>query len=251
MEQSKQKIISYLDDYINSDFFQLEVVNERKKIGIPVGGLPFKDKDNRAILIKLMHDSIFVPKELLEANTKIKAISQINFAIKRLSKKFPIHNFLLDSVFKLYLLYDIKFYDGLKTLMVGTHQNIQDTSLCGVGAFKYIKTNSPRFKCLLEDYPVFIKINPSTSQRDLVDYIRNNWILINGKLNLYKNTKSKLGKVKVRNEKISTRNEFIYKNKNLPLKKIFKLVSEKYDEVLDEGHIGKIISLERKRRRDV
>lgn len=98
-------------------------------------------------------------------------------------------------------------------------------------------------------FPIGIRINPYASQRDILDYIKRIYPAIRQMQDKYKNKYSRIGRFKKRNLKKERRNDFIYNIKNLRLKKIAMRVGKKFNEELDEGHIGKIISLERKRRK--
>lgn len=96
-------------------------------------------------------------------------------------------------------------------------------------------------------------MHPRISQRDLLDYVKTHWEIIRFYLSQYKNDKSKLGKLRTKNEFIKQRNEFIYKNRNMPYKNLVVAVNEQFPnrikDTVDEGNVGKIISLERKRRK--
>lgn len=103
-----------------------------------------------------------------------------------------------------------------------------------------------------DDFPIFIKISPYASQRDIIDFIKKNYrYTIKPIQKTYADSKCKIGKFKTKRTKIQKRNEFIFENCELPLKKIAKLLPLNGFEILDEGHISKIISLESKRRKDM
>jgi hypothetical protein len=107
------------------------------------------------------------------------------------------------------------------------------------------------FRKSYEDYPIVIKLYPNITQNDLIDYIKKNWSTVESYLYRYKEDECRLGKVRNRNASIKKRNDFIYNNSNLPIKDIRKLVADQFDEFLDDGHIGKIISLEITKRKEV
>ena len=62
----------------------------------------------------------------------------------------------------------------------------------------------------------------------------------------------KIGGAKTKKQRIRERNDFIYEHKHLPRKEIMHLLSEKYgpENTLDYAYIGKIISIENKRRKE-
>ncbi len=109
---------------------------------------------------------------------------------------------------------------------------------------------------LLQNYPIVMLISPFASLRDIQDFVEKNYALT---INLLKkigvDTTSKvfIGKSKKKKKGIQDRNELIYKNRHLPRKEIMRLVADKlgYNAVIDYGYIGKIISTEKKRRKEL
>lgn len=102
---------------------------------------------------------------------------------------------------------------------------------------------------LKNSFPVALLINPYASERDILDYVKKLYktqILPTQKI--YQKDK-KQGKIRNKNSKVQARNLFIYQNRNKSLKVIAGLVKAQFKEILDEGHIGKIISLENNKRK--
>jgi len=253
VNQSQQKLLNYLDAFIESDRFQDVILKLRKEIGIPKNGLKFKGKEN-----ELYGYAFFVPKELLEKNkNRINILKTVNLGLKDLRKEFPTKDINISIFFNLYLFYNKKFYISPNVIP-------QDTNLCQVldmlefleecrypieeGGAEFLKNS-------FEDMPIILKINPQMSQRDLMGYIKDHWALISAYLDRHKNIESKLGKIRTKNPAIKERNEFIYKNRNKPRAEISSLVSDsnfsKEIAEVDSGSVGKIISIERKRRKEV
>ena len=100
-------------------------------------------------------------------------------------------------------------------------------------------------------FPVRVDISPYASKRDILDFIRKNYDRIKEIQDKHKIKVIKIGKIRSRKPHIQKRNDFIYKHRHLPRREIMRLVSKKFNEVLDYGHIGKIISLEKKRRKEM
>lgn len=101
-------------------------------------------------------------------------------------------------------------------------------------------------------FPIYIRISPYASQRDIIDFVKKVYnIGIKPIQDSYKEQNVLLGKIKSRNPFIKERNEFIYKNRNLPRRKIKELVEKKFKIGLDYEYIGKIISDENKTRKKV
>ena len=101
-------------------------------------------------------------------------------------------------------------------------------------------------------YPIAIRIRPEATKRDILDYINKMYKFeIKQLQQRYKEKSSKMGLVKKKNPIKQERDELIYQNRNLSKKEIAKLVSEEYKEYLDVGLIGKIISIQKKKRKEV
>src|SRR3989344_8779676 len=100
-------------------------------------------------------------------------------------------------------------------------------------------------------FPIAIRISPHASLRDISEYVRKYSRIIKEKQEKYKEKKIKIGQVKLRNRTTQERNDFIYKNQNLPIKEISALVYKKFKQNIDHGYIGKIISLEKKSRKEL
>lgn len=102
-------------------------------------------------------------------------------------------------------------------------------------------------------FPVVIRVSPYASERDIVDFVRKTYFDFIEPIQAKYRSKTTLGKVKNKKVFIQERNEFIYQNKDLPRKKIMELITDKYgaDKTVDYAYIGKIISLEKKKRKEV
>jgi hypothetical protein len=98
-------------------------------------------------------------------------------------------------------------------------------------------------------YPVRIYVHPQASKRDILDYVKKCYNPgIKRRLEKNKNSDIDLGSARKRSERIQKRDRFIYQHRDLKYKEISRKVAEKFDEPLDEGYIGKIISREKKKR---
>ena len=99
------------------------------------------------------------------------------------------------------------------------------------------------FDYVAKKYPVALYINPEASQRQLKDFISKNWDQI--KMHRKKG-QGTFGNIRKRNKQL--RNDFIYENRELPLVQIREKLRLELGEFLDDGLIGKIIQLEKKKR---
>ena len=91
-------------------------------------------------------------------------------------------------------------------------------------------------------YPVAIYINPEATLNQVKDFISKKWSIIEG----YREKEKTLYAGK-RNKPRQKINDFIYDNQAFPIAEIRSMLAE-VGEYLDDGHIGKILSLEKKRR---
>jgi len=100
-------------------------------------------------------------------------------------------------------------------------------------------------------YPVAILISPYAGERDILDFVKKLYkIEIEPIQKKYKKPDSLIGKLRKRNKTKRVRNQFIYENRHNPYKAISELVGKNFPEHdVDEGSVGKIISLETKRRK--
>jgi len=104
----------------------------------------------------------------------------------------------------------------------------------------------------INTYPVTLHISPHASERDILDYVKKLYTTeIKPLQGIYKDKLSLIGKAKKKQGKKQRRNEFIYQNQDWSTKDLAAQVGKEFGEVLDPGHIKKIISLENAKRKDV
>jgi hypothetical protein len=257
VDQSKQKIINYLDYYIDSDYFQTEIFALRKRLRLPPQGYKLPKGLKQELDIKGKTDKLFdVPKKIKKEWDH--PFREVNLSMKKITKDFPLHNFTIDYFFRIYLFYNERLFGMLSS-------EFHDIDLCVIEdmpeELRDIYTNPDTDAVLetvqshFEQYPIIIKLFPLATQRDVISFIKSHWRLIDLDLSQYRKENIKLGKLRKRNSFIKERNEFIYKNRKNPYKKIISLVEEHFSKEvaysLDEGYIGKIISLEEQRRKEV
>jgi len=250
--QPQQKLLRYLDDYLESNKFQLKIKILREKFGIPQNGFPISQERE----LSLSQNNNFINRIYLPEKLKEIPLRNINLAIKEAIKDFSLENNGVFPFFRLYLFYNKKFdFPFVEKL---PHD---ETNLCGIERVKfdlneYSSAIPPEYaikilKQKYDKYPVSIKIHPSASSKDLIIFIKKNWLYIKSLLEEYEDKKSKVGKSRKRNPQIKERNQFIYENRYLSYKEISKKVRKKFPDIsesIDQGSIGKIISIETKRR---
>lgn len=97
--------------------------------------------------------------------------------------------------------------------------------------------------------PILICINSYMSQRDIIDFIKKTYnTRIKPIGELYRNKNLDIKDVRTVSGIKKTRNDFIYKNRKLPIMQLTKIVSQKFGKPLDYTYIRKIIKEQEKRK---
>ncbi|MCX6722605.1 MAG: hypothetical protein NT094_00880 [Candidatus Staskawiczbacteria bacterium] len=243
LNQGKQKLVNFIDDFIKSDFCQEQILKIRKKIGIPVNGFRMEPSERSKIIEKCLY---YLPKKIKKGKT----IKEINLSIKPILLKLPITSIQILCVLRLYLLYNEKAYEIITNELRGNlceideiRESLLEYEFLGVPEKEVVDI----IKKTYDKYPLVIKLHPDLSKRDLLAYVNEYWPIINYNLGKYK--KSKIGKIRMRKRK--ERDNFIYKNKSMNREKLTAIVNQKFEGVIGYGELNKIISLETKRRREM
>lgn len=185
------------------------------------------------------------PKEWPHYENKRVIMGQIQEKIKIFCKKY--HLFPGDWVysFECYLFYN--------KLLISYEPNSHN--LCYVSDLVEQKDSLGHLvtKDEYEAFPIALQISPYASERDILDYLkkvyRSEILPIQNK---YRQVDAGIGKYKTKKGSIQKRNQFIFQNRYLPRKRLMRLVADKFPgTTLDYSEIGKIISLEIKRRKKV
>lgn len=106
------------------------------------------------------------------------------------------------------------------------------------------------------NFPTALLISPHASMRDIINYVEAHFELgiQNHQLPYIEKTKGpSLGKSKKKNPLIQERNNFIYEHRELPNREIMMLSNDKFGHNLtvDYGYVGKIISNEKRLRKEL
>jgi hypothetical protein len=106
-----------------------------------------------------------------------------------------------------------------------------------------------RFVAEARTYPVGILIHPYMSQRDVIDAVKKIFKFeVEPLQKKYRKSGIKLGVIRKKSEMVEERNNFIYENRKLGIKKLPSAVYEKYGKHFDYAYIYKILRDERKRK---
>jgi len=247
--KSNKKVINTFRDFLRTDSFQKTARELRVKYGILPSGISISDK------------------ELPEINQQTFPINfgsgdlyrELNRDIENLISGFPIKHWAVVFLSKVYIFYnDIERFVHLKPdFDYGVIEifNLAEDLSTYDGGFDPDNGNSPM--ALLkevvnrgDEYPIAIGVHKDATKRDLIDFISKNWKRIAGERS---GEESRLLQVRTRREGSREMTDFIYRNRHMSRKKLANLVCEMFPEKLtrsiDAGSIGKIISIEKKRRK--
>jgi hypothetical protein len=229
--QARKKLWSYFLEISSSDWFENKVLEIREKYGIPKKGYTSLD------------GTYITPPEQL--SDRFNADRKIQEEIEAICDKYSLHNLDWFSEIQQYI-----FYNELTNIY-----ELNAKSLLYLADLAEEKNDPFSESTQASDnkhFPIAIRISPYATERDILDFVKKTYkTSILPALESYRKSGVKIGKVKIKDDKIMERNKFIYANKDLPRKEIMRLVNKKFGVLLDYGHIGKIISIENKRRKDV
>lgn len=245
LTKGQKKIFAYFEEIMKTDYFVKTISELRKKYRIPPkNGFGLHKEDGSRL--------IMIPRDWIQKTTDLGQgrVDAVYKDIENICKKFHLspytrwRSMILSALFYKEPVFSLSF------------------DLCDIWDLAWeeeiIKKFPPAKEWLKEHeydpkiYPIAIMIGPYASQRDILDYIKKNYkTRIFPSQEKKKNPDVGIGKFKLKNQLIRLRNEFIYQHRHLPRKEIANLVRGKLKEVIDYALIGKIISLERKKRKEV
>lgn len=254
--QGSIKIALFLERLFVTHVIQDQVLSLRKELGVAPSGI---ELDKKALDSTLRNPFVYLPKTL-----SAKARKQANVGLIGIRKRVPVTSIRgIEIALNLFLFhdaYDIEFLSYLFPL----------SDLCRIENSKSLEQLARRDFEILdyyiqhiahEDdyYPLKIQISKFAGQRDVIDFVKKNWHEINQQLlgdrefsssYNFSETENLLSKGRVRNLEDKERNTLLYENRHLSMREKKALIKKVYPGVLlDDGEIGKIISLERKRRK--
>lgn len=228
------KIKNYFLDLVDRDDFQRDIKSFREKYQIPKNG--FEETERDSIYPDLP------PKSWgYDFGNDDKAYITFLNEVGLLGEKYkiPVQNY---SMVDEYIMYNKVDFSNLGGLCL-----VQDSLELG----KHKDTDRENN----EAYPILLRVSPYASLRDILDYIQIAYTpLIKPLQEIYQDKEVKLGKSRSKSEILRKRNAFIFKHRHLPLREISILLRGRKDlgaDRPDEGNIGKIISLEKKKRKEV
>jgi hypothetical protein len=227
--QGFKKQWNYVKDLLGQKNFQTWVKKLRKAYGIPENGF------------KLTTPSWTHPIETWKYRTDSQMLEKLRNEVRKFceTKQFAEKDWR--SIFEYYIFYNELFL----------FQDPNSHNMCYVTDILTQRDSLGQElnESLRNSFPVALLISPYASKRDILDYVEKLYkTQILPTQQIYQKD-AKQGKVRNKSSKVQARNLFIYQNRNKSLKVIAALVKTKFKELLDDGHIGKIISLENNKRK--
>jgi|GEM_PF-2425681 len=259
LTRAEKKLNIRFRKLVDTEKFQSHIIVVRKNLGLPKDGLMASELD-----IANLTNHLYWPENqfFIDNAEKGAFLRGLNHAIIDLLKDFTISSSFFRLVTRHYIVFNQLFLHEIR-------ENFYDNSnLCAVIDAKeilneiisdksdldltdeFIKdTYIQIMRTKTDNYPIVIGLHSDASQRDIIDFVKKNWPLIEIRRLGYK----KDGKVGLRHAKtkintvVQERNRIIYENRKLATKEIRGILAEK-QIFLDDGHIRKIISLEKEKR---
>ena len=254
---SEEKSLLIFQRVLDEDNTQKEILKIRNNLKIPFNGFR----------LKKISDIKFTKKEDFSfhlENSGWVSDSEYQKETKRLASFFPIMNHYFSILLRNYIYYNklllkeldkhIDHSDNACKILDANWENRifgldSDSTICEEN-HKPWKEN---IKDTIYNHPISIRFKSDVSQRMLVDFIKKNWKEIS---TLEKEYFSKETKYILRDSKrkinllIKKRDDFIYKNKDIPRRELWEILNKKYKNALGLQYesLNKIISRETKRR---
>lgn len=252
------KTLVVFEDFIRTREVILFVEEYRKYLGISDKGLEISEDEEKALSLS-DHDVFwstvfYVPKQIFplpdgtefSEDSNVKIVSDCEVFLE--SYGFTGGSFR--GMFRLYVLFNKIFEFPLHVTMSNEHEDL--------AAIEYLPDEITFYKGEekgLEEYtentskrhPIALYFSPEASLNEIKDFLSKNWDFVESKRD-----QDKLKYYTKRKKRKQELNDFIYDNRNLKASELFFKVSDKFgkDGVIDVGHIGKILSLEKRKRGD-
>jgi hypothetical protein len=234
---------------------QNEVKRIREALDIPLSGFSFK----KIGLIKLPEKSEFSYKMV---GKRWNIESEYAQEVKSLLGMFIVMNSHLSLLLRNYIYYNKlllreldSYRDSTRDMCVLFDAEEEGGYFCLPDedeGHRDQKTHNKIVEDIIYKHPISIRIRSDTSQRVLLDFIKHNWAFIEeaqGRYLTENDLTLKYSRRKI-NTRLKERDDFIYKNKDLPRKELWTRLNKKYKNALglEYASLSKIISLEKKRR---
>jgi hypothetical protein len=222
--QAHKKLVHHFEALVRSDRFRSEILKLRRKLGIPAKGFNNDSAQEKWLIEYLGNDHTALSALLKEVDT--------------ICRKFN-----LDPKEWNEMIHPVIFFDDVLPLPLYKNK----FALCRVA-----ETHSMNTVELSEQFPISILVSPYASLRDILAYVQKvNPTEIMPLKRKYSKPEIKIGKFRKRKPLNVRRDDLIYQNRHLPGKEILRQLPTELKQKVDEGSVGKIVSKENLRRKQV
>ncbi len=238
---AKQTLL-FFEEFVRKEEVVNFVKELRKELNLPLEGIDFTKEDEEALTGRieiLMYTPERVVK-LSQSTNENRALQACNIFTREQSRS----SIYISTLLRFYV-----FFNKTMDLVMKISDHYNDylrieylpSELSGRSKEHFYD----HYDAVSKKNPVALLIDPEVSQRQIQDFISHNWTTIRS----YREKKPVIT-YKRKKSKIQERNDFIYQHRDLPRREIMMKVTDKYgpDGVIDYAYVGKIISLERKKR---
>lgn len=251
--QGHEKVFNYLSAVVKTEKFQEQIKRMRSKYDIPPLGYEYKKIKHR--------DREMLPlppepwKKTAEETERIgKYFNEIEIEIQKLGAEYGFFDDAWPDPLEIYLFYNVVEELGydLMSYNLCLLRDVPFEKKMPVTEKDTVSRSFYEQRTKAEDtlFPIAIRISPNASLRDLLDYIKRSFPRIRHLQKSYINEAIKIGAIRSRKKSIQERNEFIWENRHLPRKELMHK-GRAFKDFPDYAAVAKIISLEKKRRKEV
>lgn len=237
------KISTYLEDFLKSTLAISSITKLRKEIGIPLTGFPLDEDLIEDIYNKYTNNEKYTAKIFLTFQKIKEQIPELNMP----ELDLVLYSNLLFNVSEPRVIKSYFYWNNVCKIADAK----EEWDLCIDENCFNIEKLMDIIECENKTHPIHLRISPYASQNDITDFIKHHWDIIEDRQKRHLDQSVQLGKTRARNPEIQKRNQFIYDHKNLPRRDISTLVADTFTEevsrAIDQGSVGKIISIKKKK----
>lgn len=254
LTKSAKQTLLFFENFVRKKEVSDFISKYRKILKLPESGIKLTEEEKRTFSLQKYIESSLNPQK----NTRTKLPKHVNKNTIPLintciifTRKQGVQSYYIPFLLMFYILFN-------ETILIPEMFDMEDDLLklehlpSELSWFSdedpvLLKATYEHFENISTRYPIALYINPEASQRQIQDFIAKNYAFIEASK---KDIKNKITGHRRKSTRKQERNDFIYKNRNLPRKKITQLVNHEFPDLedIDYGNVGKIISLEKKRR---
>lgn len=250
---SAQQTLVFFEEFVRKEEVAEFVKKYRELLNLPPDGIPFTDK-HRAELSDPLEAFLYIPDEVralligIDKEKPIRVLNTCNVFVMQMG----VDSAYIKTLLRLYVFFNqtvestVEMFDTWDDLLRLEHIPSELSWFDDDDHF-LLKCAYEHFEHIGKKYPIALYINPEASQRQIQDFLSKNWDFIE---TYRKDSVGKITGLKKKSKGKQERKDFIYEHRDLPRKEIMRMVNDEFPDLehIDYGNVGKIISLEKKRR---